>query len=306
MSDTPPSQDPSPPARRTPGIVVASIVAVAVFSLGNLIVNSLSTKVELPAPPALAGQPGLSPQAAAPSNDATPSPSAVEATGDAGASAESLDASPHDGGRGADARHAPTAEAAPRRGKEKDKPEADAVGALVEAEGESNPPVRQQAIQEVTPPVDAPRGSKREEEGDRPARKGQSGNCSLADKDIARDAWRRNAPAVCVIGDAKDQVALYLPVKGNAMSATYDFRRRQKLLRILAPAAESQLTMAQYKLRRHGFRDLRIGGEGQSGDGAKLRITFEKSPSEVAVDLKETFIKVVIPLPTAGSTGAAP
>jgi len=300
MSDTPPSQDPSPPTR-TPGIVVASIVAVAVFALGNLIVNRLTTKVELPPPPALAGQPGALPTAST-----TGQPSAVAPAGDGGPTNGSRDGAARESQERDDAGRAPTAPPDLHHPKE-DLANGDAApqAPLGEGAGAAGPP---QAVEEVTPPVDdrSPRGAKRDEDGDRPARRGSSGNCALSDKDIAREAWRRNAPTICVTGDGKDQAALYLPVKGNAMSATYDFRRRQKLLRILAPAAESQLTMAQYKLRRHGFRDLRIGGESQGGDGAKLRITFEKNPADVAVELKETFIKVVIPLPTSGSTSASP
>jgi hypothetical protein len=304
MSDTPPSQDPSPPTR-TPGIVVASIVAVAVFALGNLIVNRLTTNVELPPPPALAGQPGALPTASSSAASGQPSPVAAP-SGDGGPGIGSRDAAVRESQERDDAGGAPTA--APALHHAKDglaNGDAATQAHLGEGAGAAGPP---QAVEEVTPPVDerSPRGAKREDEGDRPARKGSSGNCALADKDIAREAWRRNAPTICVTGDGKDQAALYLPVKGNAMSATYDFRRRQKLLRILAPAAESQLTMAQYKLRRHGFRDLRIGGESQGGDGAKLRITFEKNPADVAVELKETFIKVVIPLPTSGSTSGSP
>jgi hypothetical protein len=123
------------------------------------------------------------------------------------------------------------------------------------------------------------------------------GDCGLPEKDIAREAWRKNIPTICLGGSGRNQKAsIYLPLKGTTADATYDYRRKQRLVRIIAPSAVSQLTMVQYKLRRHGFRDLKLAAE---GNGSKFRLSLEKGFSDPVVELKESFIRVVISVPTS-------
>lgn len=269
MSATPPPQDPSPSSqRKTSGVLLALAVAGSVFGLGNVIVGQFTQHVELPAAPAMAGRAGSSPSF---------SPSRPDSGNGLDAGAPVTDGG--DGGASTDAPHAR---------------DAVAMGdARIEAANQGRDAGVPPHVEEgkATVAEDAPGKT-----DDQP-RSSAGGDCELPEKDIAREAWRRNVPTICVGGSGKSQrISLYLPVKGATNDATYDYRRKQRLVRITAPSAGSQLTMVQYKLRRHGFHELKIAPE---GNGSKFRLTIEKGFPDPAVELKESFIKVVLAAPTS-------
>jgi len=264
MPDTP--QDTSPaPQRRTQGIAIAAVVGLAVFGLGNLIIANLAPHVDLPAPPALAGQPGTAP---------SPPDAAPSTTADAAGSQ--------------DAEAPETGETTSARAEGGTEGKTDATAARA-----------REAVPTAAPPEEREGSTRaRDEAPEDVAGKATTGepDCSLPDKDVAKEAWRRNLPTICVTGEGKEQkAALFLPFKGNAATATYDVRRHQRLLRIQIPGGESQLTMVQYKLRRQGFRDLRLSTD---GPGSKVRLTFDKSAGDPQIELKDSYIKVVLPVPS--------
>ena len=75
------------------------------------------------------------------------------------------------------------------------------------------------------------------------------------DKDIAREAWRHNAPDIRV-----DDVhaSLLVPLKGSSTGASFHITNRPHAVIIKLPKAAALITMKLYRLKRHGFRQLWI------------------------------------------------
>lgn len=121
-------------------------------------------------------------------------------------------------------------------------------------------------------------------------------DCTLPDKDIAREAWRRNSPTLCR-GVEDDRVSLFIPLKGTLDGETHELRQAIHEVRINLPAGESLLTLRQYKVRRSGFKDLRIIPT-DSG-GTHLRLKVSSSTGEASFDMKDGYAKITIPAPRA-------
>jgi hypothetical protein len=119
-------------------------------------------------------------------------------------------------------------------------------------------------------------------------------DCSLPDKDIAREAWRRNSPTLCK-GTDGDRVSLFIPLKGTLDGETHELRQASREVRINLPAGESLLTLRQYKVRRSGFKDLRILPT-DSG-GTRLRLKLQSGTGEPSFDMKDGYAKITITSP---------
>jgi hypothetical protein len=119
-------------------------------------------------------------------------------------------------------------------------------------------------------------------------------DCSLPDKDIAREAWRRNSPTLCK-GTDSDRVSLFIPLKGTLDGETHELRQASHEVRINLPAGESLLTLRQYKVRRSGFKDLRILPT-DSG-GTRLRLKLQSGAGEPSFDMKDGYAKITITSP---------
>jgi hypothetical protein len=123
-------------------------------------------------------------------------------------------------------------------------------------------------------------------------------DCSLPDKDIARDAWRRNSPTLCK-GTDGDRVSLFIPLKGTLDGETHELRQASHEVRINLPAGESLLTLRQYKVRRSGFKDLRILPT-DSG-GTRLRLKLQSGTGEPSFDMKDGYAKITITAPRSAA-----
>jgi hypothetical protein len=123
-------------------------------------------------------------------------------------------------------------------------------------------------------------------------------DCSLPDKDIARESWRRNWPTLCKGAEA-DRVSLFIPLKGTLDGETHELRQASHEVRINLPAGESLLTLRQYKVRRSGFKDLRILPT-DSG-GTRLRLKLSSGTGEPSFEMKDGYAKITITAPRSAS-----
>ena len=121
-------------------------------------------------------------------------------------------------------------------------------------------------------------------------------DCTLPDKDIAREAWRHNWPTVCSIPDS-NKGFIIIPVKGSIESAVSELKRKPvREARVTLPSAESQLSLKVYKLRRLGFKDLKIGPPDE-GSGVRFRVRLMNGAGDPVFDVKDGYAKITVASP---------
>lgn len=129
-----------------------------------------------------------------------------------------------------------------------------------------------------------------------------SADCALPEKDMAREAWRRNWPTICTIGDTGKGFIL-IPVKGAVQNAVVELKRKPvREARVSLPQAESQLTLKLYKLKKLGFKDLKIGPVDESGGtGTRLRVRLMPGAGDPVFDVKDGYAKITVATPDKSS-----
>ena len=126
--------------------------------------------------------------------------------------------------------------------------------------------------------------------------KDASGDCALPEKDIAREAWRRNWPTVCPLIPS-GKAFILIPIKGSLEGETHAlYRRPTREARVNLPAgAESLLTLKQYKVRRLGFKELRVN---PTEDGrTHLRIKLQPGAGDPVFEVKDGYAKITVAVP---------
>jgi hypothetical protein len=122
-------------------------------------------------------------------------------------------------------------------------------------------------------------------------------DCALAEKDMAREAWRRNWPTTCLVGDT-GKAFILIPIKGSIDNGTWELRRKPvREARVNLPQAESQLTLKLYKLKRMGFKDLKIGGM-DDGNGTRFRVRLQNGAGDPVFDVKDGYAKITVATPS--------
>ena len=122
----------------------------------------------------------------------------------------------------------------------------------------------------------------------------------VADKDVARDAWRKNLPD---ISTEPGKAAMLIPIKGSIEGATYHVTVKPRSVLIALPKGESMITMPFYSVKHDGFRQLWIKKDDESG--TNLRVVLGEA-SEPQVEIKDDFVRVTIRRPVAAPAPAAP
>ncbi|MEP6654139.1 MAG: hypothetical protein ABJA82_12320 [Myxococcales bacterium] len=126
-----------------------------------------------------------------------------------------------------------------------------------------------------------------------PGKEASAADCALPDKDLARESWRRNWPAVCSLG-ASGKAFILLPIKGPLEGEKHAlYRRPTREARInLAAGTESLLTMKQYKMNRLGFKELRVhtGDDGRS----HLRVKLLPGAGDPVFEIKDGYAKITV------------
>ena len=121
-------------------------------------------------------------------------------------------------------------------------------------------------------------------------------DCTLPDKDIAREAWRHNWPTICPVPEG-GKAFIIIPVKGSIDNAVVDLKRKPvREARVTLPAAESQLTLKLYKLKRLGFKDLKIAPP-DDGPGARFRVRLMNGAGDPVFDVKDGYAKITVATP---------
>jgi puromycin-sensitive aminopeptidase len=124
-----------------------------------------------------------------------------------------------------------------------------------------------------------------------------------SDKDIAREAWRRNLPDVSVDGP---RATLLIPLKGSSDGATFHVTNRPHAVVVKLPHAASMITMRLYRVEREGFRLVRINQDEKDAkpeDGTELKISLADSGGP-DVEIKDDYVRVTVRRPDQSSSAA--
>ncbi len=113
-----------------------------------------------------------------------------------------------------------------------------------------------------------------------------------SDKDIAREAWRRNLPDISSLEETK--ASILIPIKGSIEGATYHVNTKPKSVIINLPKADPLITMRFYKIRREGLSNLWIKQDEREGTTLKLMLNEATSPT---VEIKDDFVRITVHKP---------
>jgi hypothetical protein len=120
------------------------------------------------------------------------------------------------------------------------------------------------------------------------------------DKDLAREAWRRNRPDVSA--DA-GKASILIPLKGSIAGASFRVTNRPHAVIVTLPSAASLITMRVYRVRRDGFRLLWIDQaekDANPKDGTSLKIGLADLGDPI-VEIKDDFVRVTVHRPAPGA-----
>jgi hypothetical protein len=125
-----------------------------------------------------------------------------------------------------------------------------------------------------------------------------------ADKDVARDAWRKNLPD---ISPEPGKSSILIPIKGSTDGSTYHVTAKPRSVLISLPKGESMITMPFYSIRHDGFRQLWIKKDDQTGV-TTIRVVLGDA-TDPQVEIKDEFVRVTVrrpeEAPAATTTPAA-
>lgn len=113
------------------------------------------------------------------------------------------------------------------------------------------------------------------------------------EKEIARAAWRKNAPDIRVVGR---KAVMVIPIKGSIDDAKHKLRPRTRTIEVNLPNAASLATLRFYK-GKDGFKQLWVEQEEKTVDpekGTTLKIVLHESVGP-KVEIKDEFVRVTIP-----------
>jgi puromycin-sensitive aminopeptidase len=126
-----------------------------------------------------------------------------------------------------------------------------------------------------------------------------------SDKDIAREAWRRNLPDVSVDGP---RATLLIPLKGSSQGATFRVTNRPHAVVVKLPRAASMITMRLYRVDREGFRLVRINQaekDAKAEDGTELKISLADAGGP-DVEIKDDYVRVTVRRPESSPSAGRP
>src|SRR5207248_3075490 len=111
-----------------------------------------------------------------------------------------------------------------------------------------------------------------------------------SDKDLAREAWRRNKPDLSVDGP---RASLLIPLKGSSEGSSFTVTNNPRAVVVKLPQAASMITMRLYKIEREGFRLVRIN-----------QAEKDANPEDGS-ELKDDFVRITVRRPSAPLPGGA-
>jgi hypothetical protein len=256
--------------RRDPasGAVRPVGVLVAVITAGVVFGVGMWILPPIEPPPPVPVEPPPAPLSAPPSQPPpAPEPAAVDSEAPSDAGAPSRDGEPQ-----------ATAPAEPEREEPKTEPRA-------KPRLDGAPATEEPAPASAKPAASAPRERS-------------------ADKEVARDAWRKNLPDVSA---EPGKAAILIPIKGSLEGATYHVTAKPRSVLIMLPKGESMITMPFYGVRHDGFRQLWIKKDDQAGTSIRVVLADAGEPQ---VEIKDEFVRVTVrrpaPMPPAAPESVPP
>jgi len=124
-----------------------------------------------------------------------------------------------------------------------------------------------------------------------------------ADKDLAREAWRRNRPDISVNGN---KTAILVPIRGSIKGADFKITDKRRKVIVTLPKAVSMVTLRVYNLKHPSFKTVWIDQDeanAQPRDGSKLRFILSQS-FDPQVEITDDFVRVTIRRPQASDAPA--
>jgi hypothetical protein len=115
-----------------------------------------------------------------------------------------------------------------------------------------------------------------------------------ADKDLAREAWRKNQPDITT---EPGKAALLVPIKGSIEGAVFHVSAKPRFVLVTLPKAESMITMPFYSIKHDGFSKLWLGKDKDSA-ATTVKLTLGDA-SDPQVEIKDDFIRVTVRRPVA-------
>jgi hypothetical protein len=122
-----------------------------------------------------------------------------------------------------------------------------------------------------------------------------------ADKDLAREAWRRNRPDISVSGA---KTSIMVPIRGSIKGAEFKIIDKKRKVIVTLPKAISMITMRFYSLKHPSFKKVWIDQDeanAQPADGSKLRFILSDT-FDPQVEITDDFVRVTIRRPEPGSS----
>jgi hypothetical protein len=117
-----------------------------------------------------------------------------------------------------------------------------------------------------------------------------------ADKDLAREAWRRNRPDVSVNGS---KTAIMIPIRGSIKGSDFKISDKRRKVTVTLPRAVSMITLRVYNLKHPLFKKVWIDQDeanAQPADGTKLRFVLSQT-MDPQVEITDDFVRVTIRRP---------
>jgi hypothetical protein len=124
------------------------------------------------------------------------------------------------------------------------------------------------------------------------------------DKDLAREAWRRNRPDISIIGN---KTAIMVPIRGSIRGASFKVFNNPRSVHVTQPKAVSMVTLRVYNMKHPLFRKVWIDQDeanAQPDDGTKLRFVLSPQTYDPQVEITDDFVRVTIRRPES-SEGAS-
>jgi hypothetical protein len=293
-ADLPP-RHPSSGAIRPSGVIAAMVTAGVVFGVGMLILP--------PVEPELPPAPIVAPPTPPPPPPMPPSAPVTSLTTDAASASDAATASSND------APPSPLAAAlapAPEAVAPAPKPEPVGTAPKPEPVGTAPKPTPEAAPEAIAPapkpeaaPAAKPEAAASAPDAVPPRPDGTAPHEKLADKDVAREAWRKNLPDIT---PEAGKAAILVPIKGSIEGATYHVTVRPRSVLVTLPKGESMITMPFYNIRHDGFRQLWIKKDDDTA-ATTIRIVLGENV-DPQVEIKDDFVRVTIRRPTEGAAAA--
>jgi hypothetical protein len=113
------------------------------------------------------------------------------------------------------------------------------------------------------------------------------------DKDLAREAWRRNRPDVT---SAANKTSVLIPIKGSSKGSSSKVLRKTRTVVVTLPKAVAMITMRVYNLKHPVFHRVWIDQDeanAKPDDGSKLRIVLGQT-YDPQIEITDDFVRVSV------------